>query len=29
MDEKKVCAYCGTMYEDYEAVCPLCGTVNE
>jgi hypothetical protein len=28
-EEIKVCIYCGTAYEDYYAVCPLCGTVNK
>jgi len=22
------CPYCGIEYEDYEKVCPLCGTTN-
>jgi len=28
MEEQKKCPYCGTVYENYEAVCPLCGTTN-
>lgn len=28
MDEIVVCPECGTQYEDYEKICPLCGRVN-